>query len=116
VIWKLLPSFLITNLSDEEKTLIDFVSETKHLLDGFNSYYGYKITAEEMLAAARGRKVHEEWESGRNDYSYTWRPHETRQMAFGDEDGDCVGLVFDYMLRDGGKSDNFEWQFHEYWR
>jgi hypothetical protein len=32
---------------------------------------------------------------------------------FGDESDTVVGTVFDYMLRDGGESTNFEWMYYE---
>ena len=38
------------------------------------------------------------------------------QYVFGDEDGTLIGRVFDYILREGGDSENFEWRFDQYYR
>ena len=30
-----------------------------------------------------------------------------------DEDGTIMGTVFDYILRDGGESENWKWEYYE---
>jgi hypothetical protein len=44
---------------------------------------------------------------------YTFKSKQKKILVFGDEDGDVIGNVFDYMLRDGGKSKNFKWKISE---
>ena len=40
----------------------------------------------------------------------------SKYCAFGDEQGTLIGQVFDYILRDGGSSENFTWRFYEWLR
>jgi len=94
-------SFYITNHSKTELTLIEFVLENYTLVQDFNREYDYKFTLEEMIQCAENRA--EIFSVGKNYATY------------GDEDGDVLGKVFDYILRYGGKSKNFSWGFHE-WR
>jgi hypothetical protein len=35
------------------------------------------------------------------------------QVVFGDEQGSMLGHVYDYILREGGASERFEWIFEE---
>lgn len=96
-------SFYITNLSNVERTLVEFVNENPQLVEQFNRQYDYNHTQIEMLYSA---KTNDE----------VWKPNETKVCVFGDEDGTLIGRVFDYILRDGGKSKNFSWRFREYYR
>jgi len=99
-------SFLITNISeyDIEVDLVQFVEETIDLIDGFNKEYNAKITWLEVLKTATDRNI-------------TWQPNEKKVVEFGDHAGPwadtALGRIFDNMLRDGGKSKNFEWKFLE---
>lgn len=93
-------SFIITNTTTKIKTLVDFVNETPHMVDDFNREYDYHFTMEEMIQNAEARN--EKLLPGDNEKSY------------GDEDGDVIGHVYDYQLRDGGKSKSFIWKFLEY--
>lgn len=94
-------SFAITNLSDEPKDLVDFVKENPQLLDDFNrQYYWNDYTFAELIQSAANRDE-------------KWKPKESRIVIFGDEDGDVIGNVFDYILREGGKSFSFTWRFYE---
>ena len=43
-------------------------------------------------------------------------PQSSQLGVFGDEQGTLIGQVFDYILRDGGRSKNFAWEFHEFLR
>ena len=93
-------SFMIINKTDEEKDLIDFVKENPQLVKEWNDQYGYDYTQEQMIESAKGRNL-------------LLRPGKNYQ-TFGDDDGTLVGHVFDYILRDGGESENFRWEFLEY--
>jgi len=44
-----------------------------------------------------------------------FKPGHQTYAVFGDEDGTLIGGVFDYILRDGGSSKSFTWEFYE-WR
>jgi hypothetical protein len=93
-------SYIITNTSETEKTLVDFAKENIHLLHDFNHYYSYNYTEEEFLKSVEENNI-------------LFRPRETRICVFGDEDGTIVGHVYDYILREGGESKSWEWSFHE---
>lgn len=93
-------SFIIINKTAKQLSLVDFVIENSYLLGLFlDEYECYKedknYTIDKLLEDARKRN--EYFNSGSNSVSY------------GDEDGDTIGTVFDYILRDGGNSLSFEW-------
>jgi hypothetical protein len=100
--------FLITNTSDKPRTLVDFVLENPQLIEQFKEEYNWHATdpmyCQIMLV-----------ESAKENDIY-FEPGEQKTCIFGDEDGTLIGQVFDYILRDGGKSKSFKWEFHEYYR
>ena len=98
-------SYIIQNTSNKKLTLGDFAIENIHLLDDFITIYkwnkkdsGYTKVGLVESAARQGI----EFESG-----------EDKICIFGDEDGTIVGTVYDYILRDGGQSENFIWRFND---
>lgn len=96
-------SFIITNTSNNKLTLVDFVKENPQLIQQFVDEYSVsdnKYTQKKLLESAKQNNI-------------TFKPHEKSIQTFGDEDGTLIGAVFDYMLRDGGESKNFKWQYHE---
>ena len=93
-------SFIIKNTTNKTLTLEDFVKENPELVVAFNHCYnGYNFNQEQMLANAKTRN--QKFKPGKNIVSY------------GDEDGDTLGHVFDYILRNGGSSESFSWRFYE---
>ena len=97
-------SFIITNLTDRNLSLTTFVKETVYLLYDFHKeYYQTEITMEQMIDEAE-----KECE--------IFLPHESKCLVFGDEQGTGIGQVYDYMLREGGKTQSFKWEFDEYHR
>jgi len=92
--------FVITNTSMDNKTLADFVNENPELVELFNDCYDYEYTHFDMMQCAEFRN--QTLFAGDNSVQY------------GDEDGDILGQVYDYILREGGKSKNFSWKFKEY--
>lgn len=97
-------AYIITNLSNSKKTLIDFVLENLHLLEQFKKEYSYeddvRFTQVKFLeSAARNIEI--------------FPPRQNKYCVFGDESGTLVGQIFDYMLRGGGKSKSFAWRFSE---
>ena len=101
-------AFTITNKTDKMLTLLDFAQETVHLVEEFNGEYGYSENEKNFLQSARDRVKN-------GDETAYIKPGKN-EMGFGDEDGDLLGKVYDYMLRDGGSSKRFDWRFLEYWR
>ena len=96
-------SFLITNISSEEKTLRDFVLENVYLVEQFNREYSADESLDDVIKnAEQSNKV--------------FPPGKEVSISFGDEDGTAIGRVFDYILRDGGTSKSFTWEFEEYLR
>lgn len=99
-------SFIITNTTDEPKTLVDFVKEVPHMVGDFVKEYGYADDRFCQANMIRGAQYKDN----------AFAPGESREMIFGDESGTVIGHVFDYMLRGGGKSHSFKWKFHEHLR
>lgn len=92
-------SFIIENLTNNNLSLVDFVKENPQLVEAFNSYYDYDFSQDAMISAAEKRN--------------TSIPANTSEVyTFGDGDGDVIGEVFDYILRDGGESESFKWYFN----
>ena len=96
-------AFIISNTSNKDLDLVDFVKENPQLIRMWNEQYGYDYTQERLIESAE--RNNEEFAAGEEKY-----------CIFGDEHGTVVGQVFDYILRDGGSSENFEWWFSEYLR
>jgi hypothetical protein len=96
-------AFIITNTSDFTKTLVDFVKENPYLVEEFNDEYEYEYTQEELIESASKNNI-------------IFEPGERKYCVFGDEDGTTIGKIFDYILRDGGSSESFIWNFEEYLR
>jgi len=96
-------AFIITNLTNMKKTLIDFVKENPQLVKEFCSRYSYtekEFDQKKLLKSAKENNI-------------AFNPHEERYCVFGDEQRTAIGHVFDYILRDGGKSKSFEWKEKE---
>ena len=97
-------SFIIVNETSKILTLVDFVKENAHLVDEWNRNYACNIedaiSIHDLIDSAMGRNIR-------------FLPNEGGEYIFGDEEGDLIGRVFDYVLRDGGRSKSFSWNFHE---
>jgi hypothetical protein len=98
-------AFVVTNKTKEPKTMKDFAEETAFLVEQFRNEYGIRaaVTKGKFLRAA-------------GNYKYGWGPKEKIVCSFGDEDYNAMGMVLDYMLRDGGESKSFKWRFHHWER
>jgi len=96
-------SFVIVNATGEELQLADFVKENVHLLEMYRREYDQED--EERYADFALIQEAESWDyplvPGAND------------CEFGDENGSGLETVFDYILRDGGSSERFEWSLTE---
>jgi hypothetical protein len=109
-------SFIIHNNSKKTLTVVDFVKENPQIVEKFkNTYSGYEndplFNQEEMIKSAE-RRLNDQSNS-RAKILYTIKPGGRAYWTFGDDHGDVIGHVFDYMLRDGGRSENFFWEFAE---
>lgn len=107
-------AFIISNTSIEQKTIVDFVEENPHLIKEFIEYYDWYtedagFTQKKLVESAQYRLSIEQ-------SKYKFAPGEVKYLVFGDEQGDLIGHVFDYILRDGGSSDSFTWKVEEYLR
>lgn len=128
-------AYMIRNTSSEVKTIMDFVKENFGILRQFNCDYEYNYTEEQLIESAQSlldgvrgcgydanddMTVEEEANHTKRiallKKRYTWQPGEKKVLGFGDEDGSVIGLVYDYGLRDGGKSESFEFAFEDWWR
>jgi len=83
-------AFIITNLTDEEKTLVDFVAETPNIIEEYKKKYDIgdneEISQGHLMVSAEENNI-------------SFAPHEEKVCVFGDEQGTLVGAVYDYMLR-----------------
>jgi len=96
-------SFIITNKSDSEKSLKDFILETWDAIREDREYYSPEDTIEDALGCV-------------DEYNYDFPPHHIGQYVFGDEDSNALGKMYDYALRDGGETENFRWSLDKYLR
>lgn len=97
-------SFIITNKTDRDLTLVDFVKENPELLEEFlEMYYDLDYEHEDMLRCAENR-------------GDVFLANSSDEYVYGDEDGDLLGLVFDYILRSGGESESFKWKYYNSYR
>ena len=91
-------SFIITNLTNKEKSIVDFVKETPRLIERFKEEYGYEdnsnFTQENLVSSAMENNI-------------IFKPEESKEVIFGDEQGTLIGQVYDYILRDGVDSESF---------
>jgi len=98
-------SFIITNTSNKPLTLVDFVVENREVLNNFNFIYGYDYKLSDLIKDAENLNI-------------TFEPNSSRECVFGDEDGNTIGHVYDYGLRDNSPYPDrkFTWQFKEHLR
>lgn len=87
-------SFIFTNLTGEQKTLVDFVLETPHLIAKFIEEYGNCISDKRKVRYTQEQLILEA-----EEHNITFEPNESKELVFGDEDGDVIGHVYDYILR-----------------
>jgi hypothetical protein len=100
-------AYIITNVTNKVQTLIEFVKENPQLIDQFIEEYNYgenkNYNQQELIKSAENENI-------------IFNPGESKYCIFGDEQETLIGHVFDYILRDGGKSKSFTWKFYEYLR
>jgi len=106
-------AFMITNKTDKELTLVDFVKENPNLIEEYKERYyevdydNKELTQRRLIRSAKMRNM-------------TFAPEEEKYCVFGDEDGTLIGRVFDYILRETSlrpnESKSFIWEFEEWLR
>jgi hypothetical protein len=89
-------SFIIINKTQDVKTLVDFVCDNRDLVELFNDNYSSTESLGDCIKDAEER----------NQDFYS---HNKTYIIFGDEQGTTLGRVYDYILRDGGNTDKWEW-------
>lgn len=98
-------AYFIMNISKVEKTLVDFVKENPHLIEEFIDIYDWykndpEYTQENLIKSAEENNIN-------------FSPGKQKYCIFGDEQRTIIGNVFDYILRDGGKSESFIWKYED---
>jgi len=112
-------SFIIRNKSNKELTIVNFVKENPQLIENFKAEYSWykdnpEFTQENLIKSAEQRlNDNQEINATTKKSLYIIPANSKSYLTFGDEHGDIIGHVFDYILRDGGESENFEWTFAE---
>ena len=101
-------AFTIRNTSKKPKTLLDFAKETPELLKKFLERYNWYKENSNFTQA--------KLEESAKQMCIVFPPGKNVEAVFGDEQGTVVGHVYDYILREGGKSKSFKWKFKEYHR
>lgn len=96
-------SFIITNKTNKALPLLEFVQENLDLIDEFNLEYNWHNYSYADALGSVGC------------YDYILCPGKN-ECTFGDEDGNPLGNIYDYALRDGGSSERFSWRFNEFLR
>ena len=96
-------SFMITNKTEKDLTLVDFVKENPQLIKNYKSYYDWnednpQFTQKNMLISAELNNL-------------TFDANSEQVYSFGDDDSTLVGQVFDYIL-DSNESESFKWSFY----
>jgi hypothetical protein len=101
-------AFIITNISNQRRSLREFVKENPQLIEEFLDQYDWHKDDPQYAQGPLLRSAEEE--------NLFFEPGEAKYCVFGDESGTLIGKVFDYILRDGGSSENFRWRLKEYLR
>jgi len=105
-------SFIITNKTDKNLTLVDFVKENPQLIERYRDEYCWN---DEMKA----EYTQESLLNSAEQNNKTIKPGD-QEMIFGDEQGTMIGCVFDYILRPSkwykNESESFKWKVDEYLR
>ena len=101
-------AFIMTNLSNIKKSLVDFVKETPELIENFIEDYDWNrddpdYTQENLINSAKENNIF-------------FEPEEEKYVVFGDEQGTLIGRIYDYILRSGVDSENFKVRVEEYLR
>ena len=101
-------SFIITNKTNKDLTIVDFVKENPQLIELYVDRYKYEgeegYTQEALIDSAYAYENSDIPAKSSDEY------------VFGDEQGTLIGRVFDYILRDGGESKSFRWKFYQWYR
>ena len=98
---------------------MDFVKENPQLIEEFKQQYEWykdnpQFTQENLIKSAQARLDDKYNRDATTDKSiYIIPPDRRWSLIFGDEHGDLIGQVFDYILREGGDSKNFSWHLDE---
>ena len=101
-------AFIITNISNHTRDLVNFVKENPQLIEMFKKNYDWykndpQYTQENLIKSAKENNI-------------KFQSKDEQYVEFGDQEGTLIGHVFDYILREGGTSKNFKWRFCEYLR
>lgn len=101
--------YIISNITNEDKTLVDFIKENPQFIEEYKEKY-----------CSSHLNEHEEWYTQKNliksaeENNVSFKANSRDYYSFGDSDGTLVGEIFDYILRDGGKSKSFIWWLDHY--
>ena len=90
---------------------MDFVKENPQLIEEFLDQYDWH--KKESLYSQENLINSAEDLLNRDIEEYTFSKKSKKTLIFGDEQGNLIGQVFDYILRDGGESKNFTWMMGE---
>jgi hypothetical protein len=97
-------SFIISNKSNQERSLSEFVNENLHLIGRYNK-----------LCMPKGRISQTSFLNSAVDNDFIFGPLESKRCVF-NHLSTLVARVLDFTLRCDGESENFRWKFGGYIR
>jgi hypothetical protein len=111
--------YIIENISNEPKTLEDFAEETKYMVEVWKETFEKDYEVEEDSTNPPGSDplsiTVENIKRVAKDRPLDFEPHKPQQVEMGDHDGPWggtpLGRLYDYILRNGGKTKSFRWRF-----
>lgn len=98
-------AFTIWNNTNKELDLVAFVKENPQLIEMFRNQY----------RCNEERYIQKNLITSAKENNEVLKPGDN-YVVFGDEQDTLIGEVFDYILRDGGSSKRFTWEFCEWQR
>ena len=97
-------SFTITNDSDIQRSILDFLNDNaEDIVKGIKHYHWKDDTFQDVAMSLL------------QDYGkyLFFEPHENKYVIFGDESGTTAGRVFDYVLRNISGTNNWKVKYED---
>lgn len=95
-------SFIIKNKTEDTLTVKDFAEEVHYMYDAYiERFYWHEETKEDYYKSLENEEAEQLIFPGDNC------------IIFGDSHGPFFSAIFDYMLREGGDSERFEWSLDQ---
>jgi len=97
-------SVIITNKSNNDLTLMDFINENNYLIDVF--MYANRNCIDKTIYSK------ENINNSIKEHNFTIPKQSNNEYLFGLEDNNYIGHILNYSLS-SDESDNFKWYIHD---